>query len=398
MNSASRKADAQQRKRGIIFFATIVVLCVVPIIWEVGLLLTPHHQLEEFEAGVIWLFGGNQYICVWMIWLLISVGLKAPQLVAISICLATAAVVIKTAPRWIKIAVWLPIAAALPAAIFVLRLGVIWSSMYSNAALQPMYKQNKASYSTITSISWCAIQYRQQHSGEGYPSNLDELSKFPCRRKWALNDLPRYQVWYEPKSGDSGRIEAFSVTAYPGDSGLIIYGSDESGLVYVSKVVEGKYYRRLADSHDGTGDYSLPRQQEYEFIWHLYDCLQVFAEYTPERGYPAELKDVHSQETVQLNPCSYPPEMRNIGNSGNKFVLGHYEYTYQPGPQAVSGQRGAFELYAHCLNYSQDCVRNLYANQDSDIHVTPDDRAATLDDPIEAVHVRRNPLAKLHGL
>lgn len=385
MTSEPRRPDIHDRKIGVWSLTAVIVLCVGPITWEVGLLLVPHHDLEHLAGAVNAVGGGSTFVFVLLSVILVYVGLKAPVLVASAIVVAGLAAYNKALPTWARLAVWVPVIAALPAAVVVMLLSATLVRLNSPATLQPIYQKNRAAYVTVRAISWCAIQYRQQHEQTGYPSTLDDLGTFPCRMPWSASVLPDYKFAYEPQ-GPSDRRNDFLIVAYPSEKPFLTYRSDASGLIYVEDVVDGRHYKRLIDSHDGTGDYSLPEQKEYELVGSLYDCLQVFADSSPETGYPADLRDIVSR-TTELTRCSYPPELRSVYRQAvnNTVRLRDYEYIYQPGPKSGSGRISAFELSARCVAYGRSCMRNVDGNQNGEFHGTADDRAATPDDPIESL-------------
>ena len=368
-------------REGSILLVVVCALCAGPIACELGLLAVPHHDPDQFLALIVRLSGGNQYISVFLMWGIVSLGFSAPKLVPFSIVLAVVAV-IKSVPRWIKIAIWLPILAALPAAVVVLRLGAEMAALNSHPPA--IYAKNRTAYVTVRAISWCAIQYQQKHPDSGYPFALEDLNSFPCGNRWSVADLPGYRISYDPLRAADGQVTDFSLVAYPGESDprFLAYESDRSGLLYVEERTQTSSSRRVVFPYSSTGDYSLADQKEYLLAAHLYDCLQLIARANPDRGYPRTLHEARSARNIEA--CRYPADARpTVEERDTGIRVGNYDYIYRLGTISESGRATAFELYAHCLAYGRACIRNVYANQDSELHVTTADRLATLDDAIE---------------
>lgn len=241
-------------------------------------------------------------------------------------------------------------------------------------------KEARIAHDSVKAISWCAIQYKVEHSQVGYPPSLDAMnSTASCALHWALSSTPTYHVWYVPEKNVVGQTLHFSVRASresdpPPDfniRGLDDYVSDDSGIVYVLDRTAGSL-KSIGDINDGDFNVGID-------LHNLLNCVENFARakrfandrITEDGDYPANL--------AEMSQCEYIRSASTV--QGNTIRERSYSITYRPAEKRHQ-QIEHFQIDARCENYGQTCIRNLFTDERGKIHGTGENRAATGQDPL----------------
>lgn len=258
-----------------------------------------------------------------------------------------------------------------PTAILGAILAVVYAGQVYSAEQAGMAKYDKSiadieqesnAYSTVESISWCAIRYASLHGGHEYPDSLAAITDNPiCLRKWSLTAVPHYTVVYTPTS------TGFSIKATAPRNPLSDprnAESSESGITLI-EYQDPRYNAYPVEMRTGSpvGDFLSIRK------W-----LSDYAVDHKQAGYPRQLTD------VPLVVSLFQQHGLSQFLSPNSIQYFKTLFTYEPAPADLSGKITSYELHATCKDYADKCLHNFLLTSDGSIFFTVEDRPATAAD------------------
>jgi hypothetical protein len=226
-------------------------------------------------------------------------------------------------------------------------------------SIEDIEQESNTAFTTVESISWCAIRYASLHGGREYPASLEAITGSPiCLRKWSVTAVPHYTVIYAPTS------TGFSVKATAPRNPLSDprnAESNESGITLV-EYQDPKYNAYPVEMRTGSpvGD-----------ILTIRNWLRNYSIDHKEAGYPRQLTDVSL--VVDL--------FRQHGMSQflapNSIQYFKTLFNYEPAAAELSGKINSYKLRATCEDYGNTCLHSFLLTGDGHIFFTSADRPAT---------------------
>lgn len=225
--------------------------------------------------------------------------------------------------------------------------------------VEDIEQESRTAFTTVESISWCAIRYASLQSAHDYPASLAAITDNPvCLRKWSLAAIPHYTVVYAASSA------GFSVEATAPRNPLNDprnAESNESGIALI-EYQDPKYSAYPVEMGTGSPLGDMTTIQGW--------LKQYFIEH-PQQGYPRQLTDLAS--VVNL--------FRQHGVSQffspNEIQYFKELFTYVPTPPDRAGKTNSYELQVTCKDYANSCLHNFLLSREGRIFFTPADRPAT---------------------
>jgi hypothetical protein len=229
-------------------------------------------------------------------------------------------------------------------------------------SLEDIEKESNAAFTTVESISWCAIRYALLHGGNEYPPSLAAITdSSTCLNKWSLNAVPHYTVIYALTA------RGFSVKATAPRNPLSDprnAESNESGITLI-EYQDPRY--RAYPVEMGTSGSPLSD------ISTIQGWLRNYSMDHKEAGYPRQLTDV-SLVVGLFNQHGLSQFL-----SPNSIQYGKTLFTYEPAGDD-SGKINSYELHVTCKDYGGKCLHSFLLTSDGRIFFTPADRPATVAD------------------
>jgi len=257
----------------------------------------------------------------------------------------------------------------------------------------------------------CAFQYRQKHSGQGFPSDASAMGpgnggEDCLTTAQVTGKIDGYQARYEAGPADSSgaitRFHVFILKSEPTTDDLG-YFLDESGVITgltrksapVDSLGNHPNSEPAADAplrRNGALFTALPYR-----LRQLHDCLAQIRDADPGKQFPITAEPLLDK----INPYGYPcisvydrTESSRSDFRSNSVVVGlnsadtwnvqlpapKYRLRYTVRPDS-SGARTGYTLTAQPVNYNEDGVRSYLIDEQGSLRRTSDNRLATASDP-----------------
>jgi hypothetical protein len=226
-------------------------------------------------------------------------------------------------------------------------------------AVEDIERESNTAFTTVESISWCAIRYASLHGGREYPASLAAITDSQiCLRKWSLAAVPHYTVVYTATSA------GFSVKATAPRNTLNDprnAESSESGIALI--------------------EYQDPKYNAYPVEMRtaspLGDILAIrrwLSDYSIDHkrvGYPRQLTD------LPLVVGAFRQHGMTQFISPNSIQSFKTLFTYQPASPDKAGKTNSYDLQVTCEDYGDTCLHNFLLTSEGRIFFTPANRPAT---------------------
>jgi hypothetical protein len=236
-------------------------------------------------------------------------------------------------------------------------------------SVEDVDKESTAAFITIESISWCAIEYASQHSGQAYPASLALITDNPiCKRSWSVSAIPDYVITYIASADSSGKVVAFSVKAVASPNPLRApknAGSDQSGVAVI----------QYLDPHDNRYPAEVGTTSPLDTIrWNKF-CFRNYAADHNQLGFPRNFADV---------PNCYNGFKQYGGSFQSDTVVRRdpYLFTYSPAAPDRAGRTNSYQLQTTCQSYGTSCLHSFLLTDNGDIFFTAANRPATPHDTL----------------
>jgi len=257
----------------------------------------------------------------------------------------------------------------------------------------------------------CAFQYRQKHSGQGFPSDASAMGpgnggEDCLTTAQVTGKIDGYQARYEAGPADSSgaitRFHVFILKSEPTTDDLG-YFLDESGVITgltrksapVDSLGNHPNSEPAADAplrRNGALFTALPYR-----LRQLHDCLAQIRDADPGKQFPITAEPLLDKRNPYGYPCISVYDRTESSRSdfrSNSFVVGlnstdtwnvqlpapKYRLRYTVRPDS-SGARTGYTLTAQPVNYNEDGVRSYLIDEQGSLRRTSDNRLATASDP-----------------